>query len=87
MAEEHTSTLTKKYVSATNRQSNRLTKMTATVFGRSSKLIPSLGHLLAGMTVIGAAVLTFNSVEWTQSLENHTHSAFFKTAGRGDTSR
>jgi CHASE2 domain-containing sensor protein/tRNA A-37 threonylcarbamoyl transferase component Bud32 len=78
MAEKHTSTLTKKYVSATNRQSNKITKMTATVLARSSKLIPSLGHLLAGMAVIGAAVLTFNTVEWAKLLENHTHSAFFR---------
>jgi CHASE2 domain-containing sensor protein/serine/threonine protein kinase len=81
MAEEHTSTLTKKYVSATNRQSNRLTKMTATVLASSSKLMPRLGHLLAGMTAIGAAILTLNSVKWTQTLDNHTYSAFFQLRG------
>ena len=70
MAEKSTSTtLTKKYVSATDQQSSKSTKPASTVLARQSKKLAKLGHWLAGVWVVGAAILTGSSMRMPQMME------------------
>ncbi|MBE9035121.1 CHASE2 domain-containing serine/threonine-protein kinase [aff. Roholtiella sp. LEGE 12411] len=81
MAEEPTSTLTKKYVSAANRLLSKPTKATSTVSARQSKLMARLGHLLAGTLAMGAALLNASSLGLVQLMENQAPSTFFQLRG------
>jgi CHASE2 domain-containing sensor protein/tRNA A-37 threonylcarbamoyl transferase component Bud32 len=81
MAEEHTSTLTKKYVSAANRLLSKPTKATSTSSARQSKLMARLGHLLAGTLAMGAALLNASSLGLVQLMENQALSTFFQLRG------
>lgn len=77
MAEEPISTLTKKYVSATKRRSTKPTKATSTTSAHRSQLMTGLGHLLTGIAVIGASLLTASGVDWVQLMETQAVSSFF----------
>jgi CHASE2 domain-containing sensor protein/tRNA A-37 threonylcarbamoyl transferase component Bud32 len=81
MAEEPTSTLTKKYVSAANRLLSKPTKATSTSSARQSKLMARLGHLLAGTLAMGAALLNASSLGLVQLMENQALSTFFQLRG------
>lgn len=78
MAEDYTSTLTKKNVSAANRPSNRFTKATSTVTARLSKVMARLGHLLAATTATAAATLAGSGSDFAQLMESQARSAFFE---------
>lgn len=81
MEEESTSTLTKKYVSATEHQSSKMTKSDSTGLTRQSKNIARLGHWLAGAWAIGAALLTGSNLRLPQMMENQAQSAFYQFRG------
>jgi CHASE2 domain-containing sensor protein/tRNA A-37 threonylcarbamoyl transferase component Bud32 len=82
MAEKSTSTtLTKKYVSATDQQSSKSTKPPSTVLARQSKKLAKLGHWLAGVWVVGAAILTGSSLRLPQIMELQAQSAFYQFRG------
>ncbi|WP_017315898.1 serine/threonine-protein kinase [Mastigocladopsis repens] len=81
MAEESTSTLTKKNVSAANRLSKNSTKVTLTGSARRSKLLARLGHLLAGVSVVSAALLATSSVNLAKFMENQAQSTFYLLRG------
>jgi CHASE2 domain-containing sensor protein len=81
MAEEPTSTLTKNYLSTANRLSSKPTKGTSTASARQSKWMVRLGHLLAGASAIGAALLSASGGELVQLLENQALSSFFQLRG------
>ncbi|MBE9052342.1 CHASE2 domain-containing protein [Nostocales cyanobacterium LEGE 11386] len=80
MAEEPTSTLTKKYVSAANITSSKPTKVTVTA-SRQSLLMARLGHLLTGTSAVGAALLTISGLGWVQLMESQMLSTFFQLRG------
>ncbi|MDZ8051576.1 MAG: CHASE2 domain-containing protein [Aulosira sp. ZfuVER01] len=81
MAEEPTSSLTKKYVSATNRQLGKPTKATSTTSTYHSKLMTWFGHLLTGASAIGAALLSTSGMGMVQLLESQALSTFFQLRG------
>jgi CHASE2 domain-containing sensor protein/serine/threonine protein kinase len=81
MAEEPTSTLTKKNISAANQTSKHLTKATATISARRSKRLAHLGHLLAGVSAVGAALLALSSGNLAKFMENQAQSAFYLLRG------
>ncbi|BAY11913.1 CHASE2 domain-containing serine/threonine-protein kinase [Calothrix sp. NIES-2098] len=81
MAEEPTSSLTKKYVSATNRQSGKTTKATSTTSTSHSQLMTWFGHLLTGASAIGAALLSTSGMGMVQLLESQALSTFFQLRG------
>jgi CHASE2 domain-containing sensor protein len=78
MAEEPTSTLTKKYVSAANIASSKPTKVTLTASARQSQLMSRLGHLLAGASAMGAALLSASGLVSVQLMENQALAVFFQ---------
>ncbi|MBW4630563.1 MAG: CHASE2 domain-containing protein [Iphinoe sp. HA4291-MV1] len=80
MAEEPT-TLTKKNVSAANRPSKNSTKATLTVSARRSKLLARLGHLLAGVSAVSAALLATFSVNLAKLMESQAQSTFYLLRG------
>ncbi|MBH8564503.1 CHASE2 domain-containing protein [Nostoc sp. CENA67] len=81
MAEEPTPTLTKKHVSAANIGSSKLTKVPLTASTLSFTLMARLGHLLAGASAIGAALLSVSGLGMVQLMENQALSAFFQLRG------
>ncbi|MBF2066817.1 MAG: CHASE2 domain-containing protein [Calothrix sp. C42_A2020_038] len=81
MKEKPTSTLTKKYVSATDQQSSRTIKSASTSLGRQSKKIGRLGHWLAGLWTVGAALLTVSGLRLPQMMENQAQSLFYQLRG------
>jgi CHASE2 domain-containing sensor protein/tRNA A-37 threonylcarbamoyl transferase component Bud32 len=81
MAKEPLSTLPKKYVSAANRLSSKSTKTTATALARFSKQMTRLGHLLAGTSALGAALLSASGLGLTQLMENQALSTFYQLRG------
>jgi CHASE2 domain-containing sensor protein/tRNA A-37 threonylcarbamoyl transferase component Bud32 len=82
MAKKSTSTtLTKKYVSATDQQSSKSTKTPSTVLARQSKKLAQMGHWLAGAWVLGAAILTGSDFRLPQTMELHAQSAFYQFRG------
>jgi CHASE2 domain-containing sensor protein/tRNA A-37 threonylcarbamoyl transferase component Bud32 len=81
MAEESTSTLTKKYISATNRWSNKVTRATSTQSARQSKQMARLGNILAGLSVVGAAILTGSDLNLTQLMESQMQTVFYQVRG------
>ncbi len=81
MAEQPTSTITKKYVSATNRSSSQSTKSTLTSSMRKSLRIVRLGHLLAGTLTVCAALLFSSGSKLTQYMENQAQSTFYELRG------
>ncbi len=81
MTKELISTLTKKYVSTTNRQLNKLTKATVTGFARSPKLMAHLGHLLNASSAVGAAILTASCLSLTQFMEGQAQTLFYLIRG------
>jgi CHASE2 domain-containing sensor protein len=81
MSEEPTSTLTKNYVSAANRNSSKPTKVTSTASARQSRWMVRLGHFLAGTWVMGAALLSASGWELVQLIENQALSGFFQVRG------
>jgi CHASE2 domain-containing sensor protein/tRNA A-37 threonylcarbamoyl transferase component Bud32 len=80
MAEEPQST-TKQYVEAANRPLSRLTKATSTVAVHRSKLLARLGHVLAGTSVVGAALLSAFNTNFTEYMENQAQSLFYLIRG------
>ncbi|NJM72782.1 MAG: CHASE2 domain-containing protein [Scytonema sp. RU_4_4] len=80
MAEEPT-TLTKKNVSAANQPSKNVTKATLTVSARRSKLLARLGHLLAGVSAVGAALLATSNVNLAKFMESQAQSTFYLLRG------
>ncbi|MBD0263820.1 MAG: CHASE2 domain-containing protein, partial [Tolypothrix sp. Co-bin9] len=81
MAEEPKSTLPKNYVSAANRLSSKSTKTTATPLARFSKQMTRLGHLLAGTSALGAALLSASGLGLTQLMESQALSTFYQLRG------
>jgi CHASE2 domain-containing sensor protein/tRNA A-37 threonylcarbamoyl transferase component Bud32 len=81
MEEDTTSTLTKKYVSATDRQSGRTTKSASTTVTKESKKIIRLGNWLAGLCAVGGAILAGSDLRLSQVLENQAQSAFYQLRG------
>lgn len=81
MEEDTTSTLTKKYVSATDRQSSRTTKSTSTTSSSESKKIIRFGNWLAGLCAVGGAILTGSELRLSQVMENQAQSAFYQLRG------
>jgi CHASE2 domain-containing sensor protein/serine/threonine protein kinase len=76
MAPEPT-TLTKKNVSAANRSSKISTKAPLTVSARRSKRLAHLGHLLAGVSAVGAALLAASSLNLAKFMENQAQTTFY----------
>ncbi|ARV60770.1 protein kinase [Nostocales cyanobacterium HT-58-2] len=81
MAEESTSTLLKKNISAANRPSKNPTKATSTVSARRSKRLARLGHLLAGVSAVGAALMPTSAVNLAQFMESQAQSTFYLLRG------
>ncbi|MBD2439739.1 CHASE2 domain-containing serine/threonine-protein kinase [Nostoc sp. FACHB-110] len=81
MAEEPTSTFTKKYVSTANIASGKPTKVTLTASAYQSKLVARFSHFLVAASTIGAAFMTAFSVGWVDLSESQTLSAFFQLRG------
>jgi CHASE2 domain-containing sensor protein/predicted Ser/Thr protein kinase len=81
MEEDTTSTLTKKYASATDRQLSRTTKSTSTTVAKESKKIIRLGNLLAGFCALGGGILTGSELRLSQMMENQAQSAFYQLRG------
>lgn len=81
MAEESKSTLPKNYVSAANRLSSKSTKTTATALARFSKQMTRLGHLLAGTSALGAALLSASGLGFTQLMESQALFTFYQMRG------
>lgn len=81
MAEEITSSLTKKSVSAAKSQLSNFTKGTLTGSLHQPKMMVRFGHLLAGTSAIVAAFLSAASGNWVQLLENQAVTAFFQIRG------
>lgn len=84
MAEEPTSTFTKKNVSAANRALKNPTKATSTVSARRSKRLAHLGHLLAGVAAVGAALLATSGVNLAKFMEAQAQSTFYLLQGPVD---
>lgn len=80
MAEEPTSTLTKKHISAA-KIASKPTKITPTASARQAQIMARLGHLLAGVSVIGAALLSASGLSIVQLIENQALSTFFQLRG------
>lgn len=80
MAEEPTSTLTKKNVSAAKLASIKPTKVTQTA-SRPARQMARLGHLLTGISAVGAAWLTVSGWGLVQIMENQALSTFFQLRG------
>jgi CHASE2 domain-containing sensor protein/tRNA A-37 threonylcarbamoyl transferase component Bud32 len=80
MAEESTSTITKKYISAAN-LSTKATKSTSTAAARQSKLISQLGHFLAGVSAVGASVLAASGLNLPRFLEAQAQTLFYQIRG------
>jgi len=81
MAEEPTSTLTKKHVSTANVASGKPTKVTLTASAQQSKLVARLSHFLAAASTVGATLLTASGSGWVNLMESQTVSAFFQLRG------
>ncbi len=81
MAEEPTSTLTKKYVFAAIRRLSKLTKATSTASIRHRRRTTYFSHVLTGSVAIGAALLSASGVSLVQLIENQAFSAFFQVHG------
>jgi len=81
MAEEPTSTLTKKYVSAANRLLNKPTKATSTLSARQSRRMARFGHLLVSALAMGAALVSASGLGLVQLMENQALSTFFQLRG------
>jgi CHASE2 domain-containing sensor protein/tRNA A-37 threonylcarbamoyl transferase component Bud32 len=81
MEEKATSTLTEKDISATDQRSSRTTKSTSTTKRRQSKQIARLGHWLAAVWTVGAALLTASNLQLPQMMENQAQSAFYQLRG------
>jgi CHASE2 domain-containing sensor protein/tRNA A-37 threonylcarbamoyl transferase component Bud32 len=81
MAEEPKSTLPENYVSTANRLSSKSTKTTATALARFSKQMTRLGHLLAGTSALGAALLTASGLSLMQLMESQAVSTFYQLRG------
>ncbi|KYC40085.1 protein kinase [Scytonema hofmannii PCC 7110] len=80
MAEEPQST-NKQYVSAANRPLSRLREATSTLAVHRSKLLARLGHVLAGTSVISAALLSAFDTNLTLFTENQAQSLFYLIRG------
>ncbi|BAY90476.1 MULTISPECIES: serine/threonine-protein kinase [unclassified Tolypothrix] len=81
MAEEPTSTVTKKYVSAANSQLGKPTKATSTALTYHTQLMSWFGHLLTGVSAIGAALLSSSGLGIVQLMESQALSTFFQLRG------
>ena len=81
MAEELKSSLPKKNVSAANRLSSKSTKTTLTGKRGFSKQMTRLGHLLAGTSALGAALLSASGLGLTQLMESQALSTFYQLRG------
>ncbi|AFZ22547.1 putative transmembrane sensor domain protein [Cylindrospermum stagnale PCC 7417] len=81
MAEEPTSTLTKKSVTAASSTSGKPTKATSTASARQSQRMIRLGHLLTGASALGAALLSASGWGWVQLMESQALSTFFQLRG------
>jgi CHASE2 domain-containing sensor protein/tRNA A-37 threonylcarbamoyl transferase component Bud32 len=81
MPEEPTSTLTKKYVSATDPQSGKSTKHTSGQLARQSKQLGRLSHVLTGVVVFGAGLVMASGSRFTEVTENQSQSAFYQFRG------
>ncbi len=78
MAEEHKSSLPKNNISAANRLPSKSTKTTATALARFSKQMTRLGHLLAGTSALGAALLSASGLGLTQLMESQAIYTFYQ---------
>ncbi|TAF12193.1 MAG: CHASE2 domain-containing protein [Nostocales cyanobacterium] len=81
MAEESTSSLTKKSLSTAKDQLSKFTKGTLTASLHQSKAMMRLGHLLTGVLAIVAGLLSAGSGNWVQLVENQATTAFFQIRG------
>lgn len=81
MAEEPTSTLTKKYVSTANIASGKPTKVTLTTAAQQSQLVARFSHVLVAASTISAALLSASGLGWVNLMESQTLSAFFQLRG------
>lgn len=81
MAEEPTSTLTKKSVTAAKSHASKPTKATSTVSARQSQMMARLGHMLTGASALGAALLSASGWGWVQLMESQALSTFFQLRG------
>ena len=81
MPKETISSLTKKYISATNRPASKQTKTTATVSLRQSKLMARLGHLLASTSVVVASLLASSSSDLPKLMESQAQTVFYLIRG------
>ncbi|AFZ03126.1 serine/threonine-protein kinase [Calothrix sp. PCC 6303] len=81
MPEEPISTLTKKYVSATDPQSSKSTKYTSNHLARQSRLLGRLSHLLTGIVVFTSGLVMASNWRLTEVTENQAQSAFYQFRG------
>ncbi|MDZ7960196.1 MAG: CHASE2 domain-containing protein [Aulosira sp. DedQUE10] len=81
MAEEPTSTVTKKSVSAANSHLGKPTKATSTALTYHTQLMSWFGHLLTGVSAIGAALLSTSGIGIVQLMESQALSTFFQLRG------
>ncbi|MBE9004902.1 CHASE2 domain-containing protein [Fortiea sp. LEGE XX443] len=81
MAEEPTSTLTKKHVSTANIASGKPTKVTLTAAAQQSQLVARFSQILAAASAISAALLSASGFGWVNLMESQTLSGFFQLRG------
>ncbi|MBO3463331.1 serine/threonine-protein kinase [Aetokthonos hydrillicola Thurmond2011] len=81
MGQKSTSSLTKKYVSATHRQFSNLSKATVTGLARSPKFMARLGHGLNVASALGAAMLATSSLTLPQFMESQAQTFFYLIRG------
>jgi CHASE2 domain-containing sensor protein len=81
MAEEPTPTLADKSLSAVKRQLSKLIKGSLTKPLHQSKLVVRFGHLLTGISVFLAAILSAANGSRVQLLENQALTTFFQMSG------
>jgi CHASE2 domain-containing sensor protein/tRNA A-37 threonylcarbamoyl transferase component Bud32 len=72
---------TKQYPSATNKQLDKPTRVTATGLARLPKLMTRLGHLFNISAAIGAAVLAASSSDLAQFMEAQAQTLFYLLRG------
>ncbi|MFM2064332.1 MAG: hypothetical protein RLZZ507_4003 [Cyanobacteriota bacterium] len=81
MAEESTSSLTKKSLTAAKEQLSNFTKGNLTASLQKPKVMVALGHLLTGVAAIVAGLLSAAGGTRVQVIENQAATAFFQIRG------
>lgn len=82
MAEESTYNITKKYVSAAKKLLSLHKQGTSTVSAHSFKMMARLGHVLSGVSIVGAVLLAGSGTDLTTWIEYQAESLFYLLRGK-----